>query len=260
MRPFDFFLFSIDPLFAQKAALAGIDAILIDWESKDKERRQVGNDTEINQHTPEDLRRMRQALSIPIICRLNGYSDSTSAEMEQAITLGANELLLPMVRSVWEVDQLLNRAQGRVKIGILIETLDAIRIASDLASLPLSRVFVGLNDLAIERRSKQLFAPIADGTIERLRSKFTVPFGFGGITLPEYGDPIPCSLLVKEMLRLDCQFSFLRRSFYRDIRGRNLSMEIPRIKTWIQSLRHRSQAEIEEDFHELISKIEPCLI
>lgn len=260
MQPFDFFLFSVDPLFAQQAALAGIDAILVDWELKGKERRQAGENTEINHHTPEDLRRMRQALSIPIICRLNSYSDSTPAEMEQAIALGANELLLPMVRSIWEVDQLLNRAQNRVKIGILIETLDAIHIAPDLATLPLARVFVGLNDLAIERRSKQLFAPIADRTIEQLRSHFTVPFGFGGLTLPEYGDPIPCALLAKEMLRLDCQFTFLRRSFYRDLLGRNLSVEIPRMKAWIQGLRNRSATEIEEDFQALISRIEPCLV
>ncbi len=259
MQHFDLFLFSVDPIFAQQAALAGVDAILIDWESKGKEQRQAGENTEINQHTPEDLRRMRQALSIPITCRLNGYSNTTSAEVERAIALGANELLLPMVRSVWEVDQLLNLAQNRVKIGILIETLDATQIAPDLATLPLSRVFIGLNDLAIERRSKQLFTPLADGTIEQLRSYFTIPFGFGGLTLPEYGDPIPCELLVKEMLRLDCQFTFLRRSFYRDIQGRNLSIEIPRMKAWIQSLRNRSEVEIEADFQTLVSRIEPCL-
>ncbi len=244
---FQLILFSANPRFAQKAIFSGVDAILVDWESLGKRERQVGADTEINAHTPQELALIRKAVSSPIICRLNNHPQKTVQEIEQAIFSGANELLLPMVRSVSEVERCLQQVAGRARVGILIETLDAIRVAPELAALPLSRVFIGLNDLAIECSSKNIFSPIVDGTIEKLRSSFNIPFGFGGLTLPECGHPIPCELLAKEMVRLGCHFSFLRRSFHRDMKRRKLSFEIPRMKKWMQQLRNRSRLEIESD-------------
>ena len=93
---------------------------------------------------------------------------------------------------------------GRCGVGVLVETVAAVEAVEELALLPLSRVYVGLNDLSIDRGTASLFDAIADGTVERVVSAFDVPFGFGGLTEPELGDPVPCRLLIAEMARLRC--------------------------------------------------------
>jgi hypothetical protein len=226
---FELFLFSTQPGLIREAVAAGIAGIIVDWESRGKQSRQESWDTEINADTPRDLEVVRQATSARVICRLNGSGETTPAEIEAAVSRGVDEILLPMVRSTAEVKRVLQMARGRCGVGILVETVAATRIARDLGMLPLSRVYVGLNDLAIDRGLKSIFESVTDGAVERTRENFHVPFGFGGATLPDCGSPVPCQLLLGEMARMKCGFTFLRRSFHRDIRGRDLAFEVPRI-------------------------------
>src|SRR5205823_7797724 len=118
--------------------------------------------------------------------------------------------------------------------------------------LPLSRVYVGLNDLAIDRGAPSIFTAVADGTVERLRGHFRAPFGFGGLTLPDRGSPIPCRLLIAEMARLDCAFSFLRRSFIRDTAGHKMQPMVSRIRTALLEASARTPAEVERDRMEFL--------
>jgi hypothetical protein len=224
---FALLLFSTSPLLIRQAVAAGVQGIVVDWEYLGKERRQQCADTQIGHDTVEDLERVRACTDGPVICRVNGPGAATGAELERAIQAGADEILLPMIRTVGEVEGVLNQVRDRCGVGILIETEAAVAAAPRLARLPLTRVYVGLNDLAIERGTPNLFAAVADGTVERLRHLFRVPFGFAGLTLPERGFPIPCRLLIGEMARLECAFSFLRRSFHRDIRDRDPAVEVP---------------------------------
>lgn len=243
---FSLFLFSTDPVTIREAVAAGVAGIIVDWEHIGKERRQAHADTQVNRDTVDDLRRVRDCTEAPVICRINNC-ERTAAEAEQAIEGGADEILLPMVRSVREVEAVQDQIRGRCAVGILVETLAAVESSSELARLPLSRVYVGLNDLAIERRSLNIFTAVADGTVERVRRCCNVPFGFGGLTLPDRGCPIPCRLLIGEMLRLQCEFSFLRRSFYRDVAGRALSAEFPRILEALERARRRPPETVTSD-------------
>jgi hypothetical protein len=240
-------LFSTDPAFIRHAVAAGVGAVIVDWEYRGKERRQAAADTQINHDTIDDLRRVRACTDALVICRINGRSEAklgevrepidaeadeplpATDEIEQAIEARADEILLPMVRTVEEVELVLDQVAGRCSVGILIETPEALELVEELARLKLSRVYVGLNDLAIERHSQNIFIPLIDRTLEQIRRPFQVPFGFGGLTLPDRGYPIPCRLLIGEMARLNCEFSFLRRSFHADIQGRDLAVEVPRI-------------------------------
>ncbi|MFQ5737479.1 MAG: aldolase/citrate lyase family protein [Acidobacteriota bacterium] len=228
--PFQLILFCTAPAFIRPAVVAGIDALMVDWEYRGKEWRQRFADTQINRDTVDDLQRVRQSTEALIICRVNRVGEGTAAEIEDAIEAGANEILLPMVRRASEVERVLEMVGDRIGVGILVETVEAVERVQELARLELSRVYVGLNDLAIERDSAHIFEAMVDGTLERLRPFFRVPFGFGGLTLPDRGSPIPCRLLIAEMARLDCRFSFLRRSFWADIRGRDMAVEIPRLR------------------------------
>jgi citrate lyase beta subunit len=233
----DLFLFTTDPAWGRDVVAAGAAGIVVDWERRGKAARQEGEGTQINADTPDDLSRVRAATDGRLLCRINGYGPWTAHEVADAIARGADELLLPMVRTPDEVDRTLELVGGRVGLGILIETQDAVDRAAALAARPLSRIYVGLNDLRIDRRSTELFRPLVDGTVDAVRAEVAQPFGVAGLTLPEGGYPVPSELLAAELVRIDADFTFLRRAFTADIAGRDPFVEVPRVLAAVEQLR-----------------------
>ena len=232
----------------ERARAAGITSLIIDLEWRGKQARQEGAGTEINRQQTADLE-VLVAAGIPRrYCRLNAPGSWCSDELEGAIAAGANHLLLPMVRSAREVEDFLRRVDGRCAAGILVETTEAVAAATELARLPVDSVYVGLNDLAIARRSASLFDALVDGTVERVRQAFgTVRFGVAGVTTVDAGAPIPCRLLLAEMARLETDFSFLRRSFLRDAADRRWLTELAAIQQLWNRLQRRGCADVEAD-------------
>lgn len=258
-RAFSLSLFSNSRPLIESCVDAGLDEVIVDWEQQGKDRRQAGADTDISYHTEEDLLCVRGWTSRPVICRINQWAHGGATEMSRAIDLGADEVLLPMVRGVDEVEAALRAASGRCGIGILVETEEAVHSARGLASLDLCRVYVGLNDLAIERRSPTIFQAVVDGTVERLRDTFRVRFGFGGLTLPDRGSPIPSRLLICEMERVGADFSFLRRSFKRDAQETGPQEAIRRIRRGLAEAGGRGQGRRDADHSELVATVNACL-
>jgi hypothetical protein len=249
-------LFENNRAAAARALAAGVDGLIVDLEHAGKERRQEGADTEINAHRPEDLEIGRELGARLRYCRLEGPGRWRAGEVEEVLERGATHLLLPMVKHPAEVELLLARVAGRAAVGILVETVAAVEAASELARLPIYGAFVGLNDLAIERRSKSLFAALADGTVERVREAFAdLELGFGGVTAIDRGEPLPARLLLAEMARLGASFSFLRRSFRRDVYGRDPFYEVRRIREAWAALRARGAAEVEADRLALLARL-----
>lgn len=225
----ELYLFHSDVRLIHVTMEAGAAGVVVDWEYRGKEERQAGFDTDIRPQSPEDLARVRAATKARVICRINPVGPWTRDEVVRALELGADEVLVPMVRSPAEVEDVLEFCGETGRVGIMLETLDAFRHASELAALPLSRVFVGLHDLAIERRIANPFRSLTDGMIDEVRPLFSCPFGLGGLTVPEGGYPIPCVLLLAELLRLRCNFTFMRRSFLRDVSGKEPGEAVRRI-------------------------------
>ena len=241
-------LFAHDPPRVREALAAGITGFIVDWETRGKEERQRGAGTEINRDTPEDLARLERLGAPSRLCRVNRMGPWTAREIEAAIAAGATEILLPMVESPEEVEAFLERIGGRCGAGILVETHRAVERSRELAALPIGRVYVGLNDLAISRRSRSLFDAVVDGTVERLRERFAgTPFGFGGLTVADGGAPVPCRLLMAEMVRLKTDFTFLRRSFRRDVAGRDMAEALDGMARLWCSLAARRPDAVESD-------------
>jgi putative flippase GtrA len=231
LAPLELLLFSTDSVLVAEATAAGIDGFIVDWERRGKSRRQAGEGTQINEDTLEDLVRVRAATRRTVLCRIDGYGPWTAHQVERAIEAGADELLLPMVRNPQQVDRTLEHVAGRCSLGILIETQDGVQQAAQLARRPLSRVYVGLNDLRIDRGSASLFQPLVDGTVDEVRADVDpVPFGVAGLTLPDRGAPVPSRLLAAELVRLRASFTFLRRSFLADTAGRPLAPAVTQIR------------------------------
>jgi 2-keto-3-deoxy-L-rhamnonate aldolase RhmA len=255
-REFELFLFSTDPTSVPVAIAAGVSGVVVDWERVGKRHRQTGADTQIGEDTIDDLRRVRACISKRIICRIDNNVDLLDEQIEAAVDGGADEILLPMVRSAVEVEEVIARAGGRCGVGILIETQAAIAELDDIGTFQLARAYMGLNDLAIDRGSTNIFEPLVDGTVEFVRNHLSIPFGFAGLTVADAGAPIPCRLLIAELIRLDCSFSFLRRSYHADIRRRDPAREIPRLRAALDDATRRTAAEVAEDRDALIDAVD----
>ena len=254
-------VFSVDPAFAASCLSAGAAGVIVDWERRGKHRRQAGEGTQINGDTPADLARVRAATAGRVLCRVNGAGPWTDDEVELAIALGADEVLLPMVRTPEQVDLALDAVAGRCGLGILVETQDAVARVDELVDRPLSRVYLGLNDLRIDRRSNALFTPLVDGTVDRVRAACgRTPFGVAGLTLPDRGWPVPSALLAGELARVGATFTFLRRSFTADTAGRDLRIEVPRILHACAAARRRTAREVVEDAAALAASLAPARV
>ena len=239
----------------------GAKGIVIDLETRGKAHRQKGFDTQINEHGWQDIAEVKQDKKTYVICRLNGINEQTALEVNRALDLGVDELLIPMVRKMSEVSDVLKLAENRAHVSVMIETLEAIEISRQLDQLPLARVYVGLNDLSICRQSHSIFSALADGTVESIRGKFRkIPFGFGGLTIPGYGSPLPVEHFLGEMTRLECAFTFLRRSFFRDTANRNLKDELPIISSAVRSSVDRDTHAIKQGQLDLAVQLQSILM
>lgn len=252
----DLFVFTVDPLRAHDVVAAGAAGVIVDWERRGKARRQEGQDTQINEDTAADLAAVRRATAGRVLCRVNGAGPWTADEVALAAELGADEVLLPMVRTPADVDLALAAAAGRCGVGILVETEDAVRCVEALAERPLARLYLGLNDLRIDRGAVDgLFVPLVDGTAETVRRAVRAPFGVAGLTLPERGAPVPSRLLAGELARLDASFTFLRRSFWADTAGRELDVAVRRILASCAQARTRTPGQVVADRAELLTAV-----
>jgi hypothetical protein len=254
VKEFELLLFYKDVLSAHEAIDAGVNGIILDWESKGKTSRQISYDTQISVHNKHTLLEARQ-LNSNLICRVNGFPFFSEEEVKTAIDAGANEILLPMVRSPHEIEHVLHLINGQCAMGILVETTDATQRIEELVQFPLKRVYVGLNDLHIDSKSANLFEPFRDGSLDRLRASCPLHFGIAGLTHPNAGSPIPCHLLLGEMVRLNTNFSFLRRSYYHALKEYSAVDIVESIHNRITILKKRTDFEIAEDRKALYEKI-----
>ena len=190
---------------------------IVDLEKKGKELRQSLYDTQITEHHLDDLTTARNNTKKDIICRINPQSPINTSEIDNVIGEGADEILLPMVRSVSEVERVLNYINNRCRLSIMLETNESLSAVEELNTLPLTRFYVGLNDLAICNHRANIFTPMIDGSLELIARKVNKKFGLAGLTHPSLGAPIPCEVIIRAMKRHRCHFGILRRSFYRDL-------------------------------------------
>ncbi|KPA21406.1 hypothetical protein shim_21100 [Shimia sp. SK013] len=247
---FDLLLFHREIETSIACLQSGVAGIIVDLESGNKRQRQLGYDTEINSHSIADLTALRRRTDGALLCRLS-QPDPDDQELAAVIGAGVNEVIVPMLTSADQAERLLSRIDGACKVTLMIETCGAVADSKKITALPVNRIYVGLNDLRIERGTSTIFAPMADGLLDRLRNSCDdVSFGFGGLTLPGKGAPLPGSHLYAEMARLGCGFTFLRRSFYRDVEKLDLGQALASIQSEILRYRNRSGAKVELDFAE----------
>ncbi|MBF2057830.1 MAG: hypothetical protein IGQ45_11590 [Cyanobacterium sp. T60_A2020_053] len=149
------------------------------------------------------------------------------------------------------MERALNVINNTCRLGIVIETKNAIKLAKELNQLPLSHIHIGLNDLRDALQKPHSFYSLIDQTIDNLVNDLTIPYGFGGLT-------IPCQLLMGELIRLQCSFSLLRHSFITDIFGKNWQEELTKIRLELNRIKQLSTTETQynhQKFKDLLLSI-----
>lgn len=252
---FDLWLFTHDFVYGAAAVRAGAKGVIVDWEWQDKAARQRGRDTEVNHGTEADLRTMRSVVNGLVACRVNNQPGIRVSETARAAELGADEVWLPMVRSISEIEECLAVLPSACKLSILAETPEALALAAEFNQLPLARVYLGLNDLWVTSKRRHLFTALIDGTAQKFRAEFHGLFGMAGVTRPMCGAPVPCELLLGEMARIGCNFGVARRAFRRDTPQEDLSLAVTEISRAMKALAERNDVRVDADRAALVARV-----
>ncbi|GBF81413.1 aldolase [Aphanothece sacrum FPU1] len=241
-------LFTKDVSLAKQAEEAGVESIIVDWEQTGKHQRQSGYSTEINSHTTQNVIELAEVITIPITVRINPFGSNTIKEIETALDCGAKIIMLPMAKHPREVEKFLDLVHGRAETIIQIETSELVEHCHLLRDLSWNYAYIGLNDLTISRQKTWIWDLVADGTVEKIfESLGHRLIGFGGVTIISGGNPIPFINILHEMSRLNCRLSVLRRSFKREIVGRDFQTEIDAIRTAWVAASERNPKTIQDD-------------
>lgn len=214
---FKLMILASTPEDALKAQDAGVDRIFYDLEYIGKAERQQGRNTVKSNNNIDDIPAVRKVVTTSeLLVRTNPIHAYSQAEVDKAITYGADILMLPMVIDHHDVEQYVEMVGGRAKVCIMIETAAAMaRLDKILAVKGVDEIFVGLNDLHISMGLRFMFELLSGGLVEYIANKCNaagMPFGFGGIARIGEGD-LPSDNILGEHVRLGSTSVILSRTF-----------------------------------------------
>ena len=209
-----------EPRRARDARSAGVNRVMVDLEILGKAERQTGRETRISGHDFDDLARMAEAVDQDaLMVRVNPLHDGSEGEIEQVLQHRPRIVMVPMVRSRWELQSLRDLIGGRAVLCLLLETASALGRADELLSVEgLDEVHVGLNDLHRELGLRFMFELLPGGAVEflsRRAKSHGVRFGFGGVAPVTSEVPIKPEWILAEHVRLGSTAVILSRDFDR---------------------------------------------
>ena len=234
----------------------GIQQIMVDTEIIGKEARQLGLNTVINSHGVEDIYKIKDAgVKSKIICRINGYHQNISDEINDAINAGADTLMFPMIQSVENLKVMVDCVNKRVPVLPLIETPYSVFKLREIIDISTpAQIHFGLNDLYISLGMRNLFevlvSPIFSEAVKYVKGKVDL-IGIGGIGDPLIEQRIKPYLLLNEYKLLGSRSVILSRSFFSQGYSEN------RILKSIDAIEKIVKEECDSSLHnKLISEVE----
>ena len=206
-----------NPQVALIAEKYGVDRIWIDLETLGKEERQRGMNTVKSKHTIDDIKIIKTLLTrAEMLVRINPWHDGSEKEIEEVISAGADMIMLPMWKTVEEVENFLRTVAGKCKTTLLLETREAVECLDEvLKHGDMDEIHIGLNDLHLSYGLDFMFELLSNGIVEKIVKKIKrtgIPYGFGGIARLGCGD-LPAERIIMEHYRLGSSRVILSRSF-----------------------------------------------
>jgi 2-keto-3-deoxy-L-rhamnonate aldolase RhmA len=214
-------LWTDDPVLAGHADLAGVDRVGLDLETHGKRERQAGLGTWISTHDIERLAEIGAALArAELFARVNPVCESSTAEVQRVLDLGARVLMLPMFHSAEEVRRFVDIVAGRATVVLLLETREAAEDIERICAVEsVGEVHVGINDLALSLGLRNRFAVLGSELIARVSRSVReagLPFGIGGIgRVDDTTLPIAPDLIYAQYPRLGATAALISRAFIR---------------------------------------------
>jgi hypothetical protein len=264
-----FMLITNDASFANFAVGCGVERIFVDLEIIGKKERQGNLDTFISSHDMSDVSKIKDAIkgtSAELLVRLNPFYENTKEEVDEAISLGADILMLPMFTEAEQVRRFCCLVNGRVKVMPLVETAKALSCMDEIVKvLGVDEIFIGLNDLSLDLGLRFMFEPLASGLLDRsaaIVNMAGLPFGFGGIARVCEG-MLPAENILGEHLRLGSSSVILSRTFNRKEESDSsqeflnvFKREFRVLKDMLEILKVRNSQEIEQNHSIVVERVE----
>jgi hypothetical protein len=209
-----------DPAIARFVSENGVDTLFVDLEQHGKQQRQGHLPSWKSRQGPEDVSKIRAAApNADLLVRVNPIHDGSDREIAEVIARGADKVMLPMFRTLSELERFFGLVDGKAQAFPLFETSAALELAPATAEMfPLSIAHIGMNDLHLDLGSRFMFEPLADGILEAPCAAFRdagVEFGIGGIARSLEGIVSP-EFLLGEHARLGSNGAILSRTFHRN--------------------------------------------
>lgn len=256
-----------NPYLAIEIEKFGVNRIFIDTETLGKKDRQIGFDSHFASHNLSNIQRMRDlGLKSDVLVRLNPLNDNSKNEIDNAISMGADILMFPMIKSSNDVKKIIDIVKGRVRISLLIETPSAIARIDNIFELKdfYYEIYFGLNDLHIGFGLNFMFeflvSKVFNSIIDEVRRN-NIPFGIGGIGKIGSGLLNP-SLIIKEYTRLGSSRVILSRSFHTGIKLLNEGFDLDdfyynfkQISDEFETARTLTSIELVDNFYKLKSEL-----
>lgn len=211
------FYITNNPHIALAAEKAGVNRIWVDLETLGKEERQKGLNSVKSHHTIDDIKVISpQLTTAKMLVRINPWNCHSRKEIDDVIDAGADIIMLPMWKSVTEVQNFIDAVDGRVLTTLLLETKEAEMCLEEVLRIKgIDEIHIGLNDLHLSYNSNFMFELLINGVVERIIDKikkYNIPYGFGGIS--HLGDGvIPAEMIIIEHYHLGSTRAILSRGF-----------------------------------------------
>lgn len=205
------------PSVALIAEQNGVDRVMVDLEVLGKEERQKNLNSVKSHHNIADIKAVAEVLKkAQLLVRINPWHKHSLEEIEQAISSGAQSIMLPMWKTEAEADAFLKAVNQRTRTVLLLETKEAVECMDAVLDHPLlDSIHIGLNDLHLSYGRTFMFELLADGTVEKLCEKCRkkgIVYGFGGIAKLGKG-LVPAECVIMEHYRLGSAGAILSRTF-----------------------------------------------
>ncbi len=196
---------------------SNIDRIFIDLEINGKQKRQGHLDTVISTHSLDDIKKIKPILkNSKLLVRINPIYANSANEISISIENGANIIMLPMFKTVHEVQLFIDYVDKKAKTCLLLETCESLARIDDILEIEgIDEIHIGLNDLHLALGLDFMFELMGDGLLEYLASKIkakNIPFGIGGVARMDEG-MLQGNIIIKEHTRLGSSMVILSRTF-----------------------------------------------
>lgn len=205
-----------------------------------------------------------------LLVRVNPIHDATKEygsskeEIAMAIENGTDIIMLPYFKTTKEVERFVKLVDGKCKTMLLVETPEAVEIIDEILNIDgINECHIGLNDLSLGYGMNFMFELLADGTVERLCSKFHekgIKYGFGGIASIGRG-LLPAENIIIEHYRLGSSMTILSRSFCDVNKFQNTADLYQIFNEGVTKIRKFEKEVLEgmysfkDNYHEILNKI-----